>query len=60
MKVMIWIQSPQLPLLAPALNVIAQTYGALEFVGMYAFHDTHTRGVESPFDDQRKTAYSAR
>ena len=42
MKVLIWVQSPQLPLLAPAINVVARTYGALEFVGMYAFHDTHT------------------
>lgn len=33
MKVILWLQSPQLPLLNQAINVVAKTYGALEFVG---------------------------
>ena len=42
MKVMLWIQSLQLPLLNVAINIVASTYGSLEFVGMYTSHDTHT------------------
>ena len=34
MKVILWFQSPQLPLLNTAINVVARTYGALDFVGV--------------------------
>ena len=33
MKVILWFQTLQMPLLNAALNVVARTYGALEFVG---------------------------
>ncbi|MBR1579300.1 MAG: hypothetical protein IJ668_02235 [Selenomonadaceae bacterium] len=34
MKVILWFQSPQLPLFNYAINVIAQTHGEPKFVGV--------------------------
>ena len=47
MKVMLWLQTPQMPMLGIAINVVARTYGALDFVGVISsLPNAQTQGGE--------------
>ena len=62
MKVILWFQSPQLPLIDAAICIVGQIYGKLDFVGLYSSLDMNLgKGMTLnnrlvPFLDEKEIA----